>query len=75
MTIAKYRNNGGTKFSEAYTGNLAGRRGHRTSPKQFSPERKFVVVDDVVNDAEVNTVSFDIGESDIGQPGSKSVAC
>ena len=74
MTIAKYRNNGGTKFSEAYTGNLVGRRGHRTFPKQFSPERKFVV-DDVVNDAEVNTVSFDIGESDSGQPGSESVAC
>ena len=66
---------GGTKYGEAYTGNLIGRRGERTSPKQFSLEREFVVVDDVVNGAEVNMNTVVTGETVFRQPGSESVAC
>jgi len=60
---------------EAYTGNSVGRRGQRTSPKQFSPESEVIAVDDVFNDTEVYTVMFDTGKNITGQSGSKSVAC
>jgi len=43
-------------MSEAYTGNLLDRREERAFPRQFQPRKMLVVVDDVVNDAEVNMV-------------------
>ncbi len=42
-------------IGEAYTGNLLDRREKRALPRQFQPRKMFVVVDDVVNDAEVKT--------------------
>ncbi|MBF0197930.1 MAG: hypothetical protein HQL32_09475 [Planctomycetes bacterium] len=57
---------------EAYTGNLIGRRGFRTSPKQFSPEREFVVVDDVVNGAEVNTMLLVMARAASGNRGPRA---
>ena len=50
------------KMSEAYIGKLLDRRGERALPRQFQPWKKLVVVDDVVNDAEVNMVSAVTGE-------------
>ena len=60
---------------EAYTGNLVGRRGIRTPLSNSAPKESLVTVDDVVNDAEVNTVVVAYGEIITGQSGSKSVAC
>jgi hypothetical protein len=49
-------------MSEAYTGNLLDRREERALPRQFQPRKMLVVVDDVVNDAEVNMVGTVTGE-------------
>jgi hypothetical protein len=61
------------KMSEAYTGNLLDRREERALPRQFQPRKMLVVVDDVVNDAEVNMVSTVTGEVLIRLPGSECV--
>ena len=61
------------KIGEAYTGNLLDRREKSAFPRQFQPRKMFVVVDDVVNDAEVNMVSTDRGEVFNRLPGSECV--
>ncbi len=60
-------------MSEAYTGNLLDRREKRALPRQFQPRKMFVVVDDVVNDAEVNMVNTVKGEVFNRLPGSECV--
>ena len=60
------------EIDEAYTGNLAGRKGECTSLKQFSPEMSEVVVDDAVNEAEVNTVKIAKGKIFIGRRGQRA---
>lgn len=52
------------KIGEAYTGNLLDRREECTLPRQFQPRKKLVVVDDVVNDAEVNMENTVNGEGE-----------
>jgi hypothetical protein len=42
--------------------NLLNRREERAFPRQFQPRKMLVVVDDVVNDAEVNMVGTVTGE-------------
>ncbi len=69
LTYREMRNN----IGEAYTGNLLDRREECTLPRQFRLRKKLVVVDDVVNDAEVKMVSTGTGEVFSRLPGSECV--
>jgi hypothetical protein len=60
---------------EAYTGNIAGRRGERTSLKQYSSVRNSKADGDCFNELGSQNRGIDKGKISEDLPESKSVAC